>query len=492
MARKVTRSILSSTATSAPQCAPLPRGRARRILGLSDEVRREIEVQAAWNAVSAAFGALGRVFICADNVFRVIHASFMLDRAFGEGSASRIEGRPLEEVFGPELFGSEGTLRQALKAQERREGWRAQLRTGDGDPHLVSVSVAPMPADLVAACDPRVAYVLVLRPAEQDVGETLSAPTVMSGMIGRSPSLLKVFGLVENLRHTDATVLVTGESGTGKELVARAIHERSPRRQGPFVAVNCAALPADLLESEMFGHVRGAFTGAMRDRIGRFEMASEGTLFLDEIGDLPLTTQVKLLRVLQDGTYERVGENRPRVSRARVIAATHVDLLRAVSDGRFRDDLYFRLRVVPLEIPPLRDRSEDIEPIARALLARVGARHGRALQFSPDALRTLLQHTWPGNVRELENVIEFAVAVCAGQTILPEHLPQLFALRPSAERDRLASAAAQDTGLPPRIDSADALRRALEAHRWRRDETARALGLSRVTLWRKMRVAGLA
>ena len=181
----------------------------------------------------------------------------------------------------------------------------------------------------------------------------------------------------------------------------------------------------------------------------------------------------------------------PRVSRARVIAATHVDLLRAVSDGRFRDDLYFRLRVVPIEILPLRERREDIEPVARALLARVGARHGRALQFSPDALRTLLQHSWPGNVRELENVIEFAVAVCAGQTILPDHLPQLFALRPPPER------AVTAPGGPPlggrvRVDGAEALRRALDAHQWRRDETARALGLSRVTLWRRMRGAGLA
>lgn len=471
-----------------PSCAPGASPDAVAIAALSDELRHAIEVQAAWRAVSAAFGALGRVFICADRTFNVIHASFMLDRAYGDGAAARIEGRPLEDVLGRELFGQGGALRQALTGQERREGWRAHLQIGDGEPHLVSVSVAPMPRDLVEACDPRVAFVIVLRPAEQDPGDTLTGPTAMGGLIARSPSLLRVFALIETLRHTDATVLITGESGTGKELVARAIHERSGRRAGPFVAVNCAALPADLLESEMFGHARGAFTGAVRDRVGRFEMASEGTLFLDEIGDLPLATQVKLLRVLQDGTFERVGENRPRVSRARVIAATHVDLLRAVSEGRFRDDLYFRLRVVPIDVPPLRDRREDIEPIARALLARVGARHGRALQFSPDAMRTLLQHAWPGNVRELENVLEFAVAVCAGQTILPEHLPQFFAMPPAvaAERAPAAAVASRSPGSP------DDLRRALERHQWRRDETARALGMSRVTLWRRMREAGLA
>jgi DNA-binding NtrC family response regulator len=467
---------------------------------LAEAARREIEAQAAWSAVSAAFGALGRVFICADRDFRIVHASYMLDRAFGAGSARSVEGRPLEEVFGPELFGTSGALRVALSGGERREGWRAILHAGGGE-HLVSLSAAPLPDDLEAACDPRVAYVIVLRPADQDRGDSLGAPIAMGGLIARSPAMLRIFALIENLRHTDATVLITGESGTGKELVARAIHEHSPRRQGPFVAVNCGALPGELLESEMFGHVRGAFTGAVRDRIGRFEMASAGTLFLDEVADLPLPLQVKLLRVLQDGTFERVGESRSRTSRARVIAATNVDLLRAVSEGRFRDDLYFRLRVVPIEIPPLRERPEDIEPIARTLFARVGARHGRALQFSPDTLRVLLQHTWPGNVRELENVIEFAVAVCPGQTILPEHLPQLSPLE-AAQRGRLPPAGARPAGPPLPAGpaawrtgagtEAAALRAALEAHRWRRDETARALGISRVTLWRRMRRAGLA
>ncbi len=451
--------------------------------------------EVGWLAVSAAFAALGRVFVCSDRSFRIIHASYVLDRLFGAGAAAAVEGQRLEDVFGAELFGPAGALRAALAQGERREGWRAHLRLGRGEPHLVSLSAAPLPHDLVGACDPRVAYVLVLRPAEQDRGDTLGAPTAMGGLIARSPALLRIFALIENLRHTEATVLLTGESGTGKELVARAIHDHSPRRDGPFVAVNCGALPPDLLESEMFGHARGAFTGAIRDRVGRFELASHGTLFLDEVGDLPLALQVKLLRVLQDGTFERVGESRSRTSRARVVAATNVDLLRAVSEGRFRDDLYFRLRVVPIEIPPLRDRPEDIEPLARALLARVGARHGRALQFSPDTLRVLLQHTWPGNVRELENVIEFGVAVCAGQTLLPEHLPELSALHtwgrsPTAEPNRVPVPRGDGRTSAGPTDR-DALRRALEAHHWRRDQTARALGMSRVTLWRRMREAGL-
>jgi transcriptional regulator with GAF, ATPase, and Fis domain len=279
------------------------------------------------------------------------------------------------------------------------------------------------------------------------------------------------------------------------------------------VAVNAGALPGELLESEMFGHVRGAFTGAVKDRIGRFEMASGGTLFLDEVGDLPLPLQVKLLRVLQDGTFERLGESATRTSEARVIAATNVDLPAAISEGRFREDLYYRLRVVPIEVPPLRARREDIEPLARAILARVGARQGRALQFSPDALRALLRHDWPGNVRELENALEYAVAVCRGQTLLPEDLPELVPQAPAAHAPPSAAPAEAPPPTPPaspgrvpatppgrpttrRAPRADAeeierLRRVMEDHRWNRGAAARALGISRTTLWRRLREAGL-
>jgi DNA-binding NtrC family response regulator len=304
----------------------------------------------------------------------------------------------------------------------------------------------------------------------------------------------KVFRLIENLEHSETTVLLTGESGTGKEVVARAVHAHSPRRNGPFVAVNCGALPGELLESELFGHVRGAFTGAVRERAGRFEVAAGGTLFLDEVADLPLPLQVKLLRVLQERTFERVGESQSRRTDARIIAATNVDLRRAVQEGRFREDLFYRLRVVPIEIPPLRARREDIEPLATYLLARVAARHGRALRFSPDALRALLDYGWPGNVRELENALEYAVAVCKGQTVLPEDLPaelqQQTGVLPPAQPPVAASAR---RAVPPPASQGEVtrLREALEAHRWRRAETARALGISRATLWRRMREAGL-
>jgi len=341
--------------------------------------------------VSAAFAALGRAFLCADSSFRVLHASIVLDDVLSPGASAAAAGRTLEQMLGSELFGPSGALRMALLAGERREGWRAHLRIDDSEHRLVSVSAAPFPRVRFSSCNPDVAYVVAIRPAEEDPTFAHQVgPTTMSGVIARSQSMLRVFHLVENLRHSEATVLITGESGTGKEIVARAIHEHSPRKNGPFVAVNCGALPADLLESEMFGHVRGSFTGAVRDRMGRFELASSGTLFLDEVGDLPLPLQVKLLRVLQDGSFERVGEERSRTSKARVISATHVDLARAVREGRFRDDLYYRLRVLPIEIAPLRQRREDIEPLALGLLARVGARQSRALRLSPEAIKVLL------------------------------------------------------------------------------------------------------
>jgi len=447
---------------------------------------RDIASHAAWNGVSAAFASLGRVFICLDHEFRILHASALRDEIIDADAARALAGQPIEALLGAELFGRAGELRAALAAGERREGWRALLTAGSGGPRLVSVTAAPF-VHSTDVCDPRVAYVVVLRPAEDDhVGS--GSPIAFMGLIARSEAMARIFSLVRDLEQSEATVLITGESGTGKEMVARAIHAHSSRHARPFVAVSCAALPGDLLESELFGHVRGAFTGAVRDREGRFELANGGTLFLDEIGDLPLHLQVKLLRVLQERSFERVGDSHTRQSDARIIAATNADLHRAVQEGRFRDDLYYRLRVVPVEIAPLRERREDIEPLARHLLARVGARRGRALRFSPDAIRVLLQYSWPGNVRELENALEYAVAVCKGQTIHPEDLPGELLKhtgRPPVE------SAPPPSDAPPATPAESGERRrltdALQAHRWRRDETAHALGISRTTLWRLMR-----
>jgi DNA-binding NtrC family response regulator len=468
--------------------------------GFAPRAEGDRALDAAIAGVSSAFASLGRVFFCADASFHVLHAASHLDRMLGPGAAERATGRPLQDILGSELFGAGGTLRQLLLAGERREGWRASLTVPGSPPRLVSVTAAPFCAEPEGVCDPRVAYVVVLRPAEEDQD---AAGSPFPGLIGRSSAIGRIFRLIENLEHGEATVLLTGESGTGKEVVARAVHARSPRRSGPVVAVNCGALPGELLESELFGHVRGAFTGAVRDREGRFEMAVGGTLFLDEVAEMPVQLQVKLLRVLQERTFERVGESQSRRADSRIIAATNADLKRAVLEGRFREDLYYRLRVVPIEIPPLRERREDIEPLATFLLARVGARQGRALRFSPDALRLLLRYSWPGNVRELENALEFAVAVCKGQTVLPEDLPgevrgtEGALPAPRGIQTHVGPASPEASRRPgpagPPKPAADAarVRAALEACHWRRHEAARLLGISRTTLWRWMRDLGL-
>jgi transcriptional regulator with GAF, ATPase, and Fis domain len=457
-------------------------------------------MEMAFSAVNVAFGSLGRVCMALDGDFRVRYASTLLDTLLGPAAAARARGVSIDALLGPELFGPQGPLRQALLAGEKREGWRAVLQREGGASRLMSVSAAPLIHDASGICDPEARYLVVMRPADEATVEA-SGPIAGFGLIARSQAMARVFRLVDTLQHSESTVLITGESGTGKEVTARIIHAHSPRKTGPFVAVNAAALPGELLESELFGHVRGAFTGAVRDRVGRFESASDGTLFLDEVGDVPLHLQVKLLRVLQEHTYERVGDSQSCRTNARIIAATNKNLKKAVSDGTFREDLYYRLRVFPIEVPPLRARREDIEPISRLLLSRAGARAGRALRLSPEAVRLVLSHDWPGNVRELENALEFAATVCRGQTVQPEDLPPEITgtgravdePAPTAHRGATAgSSAARDTGRRSTSDAElEALTRALDAHRWNRLETATALGLSRSTLWRRMRAAGL-
>lgn len=412
----------------------------------------------ALEAVGAVFGSLGRILLCLDDGFRVLHASAGLAEVAGPEAAGRIVGKPLSELLGDELFGERGTLRQALLAGERREGWRAFLRGREGL-QLLSISAAPFVYhSMIGGCE-GIRYVVVLRPAD-DEPSTSDGPTVLAGLIARSASMQRIFRLVENLQPSTATVLITGESGTGKEVVARAIHAYSPRRRGAFVTASCGAIPGELMAR-------------------RIDAAVHGTLFFEDVGDLPLPLQGKVLRLIQERTYERAGETHSRTSDARIIAASNTDLRAQVRAGSFREDLYYRLRVVPIEIPPLRARREDIEPLARFLLARAAAPRERQLRFSPEALRAMLQYSWPGNVREMENALEVAVAVAHGQTILPEDLP------PEVCAGELKPLATSDES------ELQTIRAVLEACNWRRDEAATALGVSRTTLWRRMRELGL-
>ena len=253
-------------------------------------------------------------------------------------------------------------------------------------------------------------------------------------MVGSSPPMQRVFEIIEQVAPSKATVLLTGESGTGKELVASAIHQRSSRASGPFIKLHCAALAESLLESELFGHERGAFTGAVARRDGRFEMADGGTLFLDEIGEISGSLQVKLLRFLQEHEFERVGGDQTLRVDVRVIAATNRNLQEEVAQGRFREDLFYRLNVVGVELPPLRDRKSDVAALARFFLDKYAKDNGKQIDgFAPETVELLMSYDWPGNVRELENAIERAVVMASGREIEPKHLPP--AVRPVAEAD---------------------------------------------------------
>jgi DNA-binding NtrC family response regulator len=271
-------------------------------------------------------------------------------------------------------------------------------------------------------------------------------------IIGVSRALQDVFKLVGRVARSDAPILISGESGTGKELVAKAVHEYSPRRQQEMITINCGAIPENLLESELFGHEKGSFTGAIAKREGRFEQADGGTLFLDEIGDMPLSIQVKLLRVLQDGTFSRVGSNDTLKTDVRIVAATHKNLAQEVTAGRFREDLFYRLNVVELRIPPLRERPEDIPLLAEYFLQRITRKNGMArIRISAEASASLSEHHWPGNVRELENTIARACALASSNILLPADIPLASApARTSALAhglDQVINSAPSDTPL---------------------------------------------
>ena len=311
----------------------------------------------------------------------------------------------------------------------------------------------------------------------------LDAEDRFHGMIGSSAKMQQVFELIANAALSDAPVIVYGESGTGKELVAKAIHEASRRRNQPYIKVNCAALNESLLESELFGHVKGAYTGAHRDREGRFELAQGGDIFLDEIGDLPLSTQVKLLRVLEEKVVERVGDHRPITIDTRIISATNRDLPELIDKGRFREDFYYRINVIPIHVPPLRERVDDIPLLARSFFNRILLKSNKQIQgISNAALEALMAYNWPGNVRELKSAFEFAFVSCQREAILPENLPRHIT---AGSPPKCATPAAPDVDL-------DALKkerlvRALAASGGNQSEAARCLGISRTSVWSQIK-----
>lgn len=308
-------------------------------------------------------------------------------------------------------------------------------------------------------------------------------------IIGKSAAMQEMFATLELVAPTDSTVLITGESGTGKELVASALHHNSPRCQGPFIKLNCAALNENLLESELFGHEVGAFTGATEIRKGRFEIADKGTLFLDEIGDMSLATQTKILRILQEGEFERVGGNKTRSIDVRLLVATHKDLQSMIGEGTFRQDLFFRLSVVPIHLPPLRERSIDIPELAQFFLCRYAEKNRKDINgFHPEALNLLMRYDWPGNIRELENTIERATILCLGEQITPKELPPQFF--PEGVNAQTAKIQAKEDFTLRDIER-EVIKSALEKTEYNKSATARKLGIARQTLLNKIKEYGL-
>jgi transcriptional regulator with GAF, ATPase, and Fis domain len=355
-----------------------------------------------------------------------------------------------------------------------------------------------MRADLLDPIDRcgRFLDVSAVDPVAMSMGNDLGVQPTFDDIVGSSPALRAALSLVAKVAPTESTVLITGETGTGKELVARAIHSRSRRAARPIVSVNCAAIPASLIAAELFGHERGAFTGAMQRRIGRFEQAAGGTLFLDEVGELPMETQIALLRVLQEREFERVGGTAPIRADVRVVAATNRDLEAAIAEGTFRSDLYYRLDVFPIEMPPLRERREDIRQLAEVFVERYARRARKMIRGISDRTLALLEaYPWPGNIRELQNVIERSVIMCESDVFSIDERclrrQPMPPLPPPGPRSRESSPA---TGTLEEIER-EAILRALQTANWMvggANGAAAMLGLKRTTLQARMHKLGIA
>lgn len=315
------------------------------------------------------------------------------------------------------------------------------------------------------------------------LSEELNLKYSFANMIGKDKKMQEIYSLLKTISPTSSTVLIMGETGTGKELVARAIHHNSPRKDKPFIKVDCTSLPETLLESELFGYKKGAFTDAKTDKPGKFELADSGTIFLDEIGNIPLSIQAKLLRVLEEHAFEPLGGVKTVKVDVRVVAATNRDLRQAIEQEKFREDLYYRLNVIPITIPPLRERAEDIPLLIEHFLNLFGKKFNKTItKLSQDAMDLLLDYPWPGNIRQLEHAIEHAFIHCTGRTIQTRHLPEDIKQKSSPLIDKLLTKENPIDGIEKEV-----IIEALKRNHWDREKTAKTLKISRITLWRKMR-----
>jgi len=395
-------------------------------------------------------------------------------------SRDEVLGRPCSDVFRSDYCGEDCPIAMCLYSGQPVSSQVVTITSREGRKIPVSVSASPLAdneGNIIGGVETFRDLTDVYTRRSQ-----LTRKFTFGEIISKNAAMRRIFDILPEIARSDSNVLILGESGTGKELVARATHNSSGRRKGPFVTVNCGALPDTLLESELFGYKAGAFTDAKQDRPGRFAAAEAGTLFLDEIGDIPPSLQVKLLRVLQEKVYEPLGSSQPVAADVRIIAATNRDLQSLVEQGIFRDDLFYRLNVVKLLLPPLRDRKEDVSMLCKHFVKVFSTRQGKEIVGVSEAvLDILMQYDFPGNIRELENIIEYAFILCHSGFIMPEHLPD-----PLAPKKVKPSARNQPSPRSLEEVEKQAIANALDRNKWRRLATCRELGISKDTLRRKI------
>jgi len=396
-------------------------------------------------------------------------------------------GKPCSEVFRASMCETDCALRHTVKTGKPIINRSTFIVDAEGRRIPISVSTAILKdgkGRIVGGAETFRDLSLV-----EELRKELTRRFEVGDLVSRSAAMRHIFDVMPQIAASEASVLICGETGTGKELLARAIHNLSLRRTKPFVAVNCGALPDTLLESELFGYVKGAFTGAAKDKSGRFALAEGGTLFLDEIGDISPALQIRLLRVLQDKRYEPLGGTETLLADVRIVAATHRDLSAQIRKGAFREDLFYRLNVVKVDLPPLRKRKEDIPLLVDHFIARFNRLQGKAVMGAlPDVMALLMAHDYPGNVRELENILERAFVLCGEGRIERAHLPPELTGRSAISRIPAGNTIADQT----RAAEAQAIRASLERHGFNRLATAKELGIHKSTFFRKIKVLGIA
>ncbi len=401
-------------------------------------------------------------------------------------SSREAVGRYCFDVFRADICQTRCALKETLKTKKEIINLPATILKKGGQKVPISISTAVLKNEKGQI----IGGVETFRDLStiEELKKELSQKYTLGDIISKNHLIHDIFNILPNVAESDSSVLIQGASGTGKELFAKAIHHLSRRKDKPFIKVNCGALPDTLLESELFGYVKGAFTDAKKDKPGRFAIANGGTIFLDEVGDMSPALQVKLLRVLQEKEYEPLGSNSPRKTDVRIIAATNKDLSRLVNEGKFRDDLFYRLNVVKIELPPLSQRREDIPLLIDAFIQKFNAKMGKQITgLSDQAFRLLLKYDFPGNVRELENIIEHAFVLCDGNKIDVDCLPKEVIMK---EENKDSTTPLEE---PPPFKKAEAeiVKKILEKNKGNRIKTAHELGISRATLWRKIKRYGL-